>query len=476
MHAGTHQFQLRNRWAQALLIVLSSAAAAAELKIGVASGAITPFLDQPLAGYYYPRSADGVHDHLQAKALVIDDGGRQVVLVACDTIGVRRDVIEEVRARVQKQLGIPADHVLISATHCHTGPQLTAEYAKSLGRWIGDTILTAHGRKQPARLFVATEQEPSLPHCRRYWMKDGTVQTNPGFLNPNVVRPVGSPDPRVGVLFAESEAGQALMTWVNYGMHLDTVGGTWISADYPYFLARLLSKTRGPDMTTVFTIGAAGNINHWDVRRPGPQRGLETAHRLGEVLGAAVTKAYTHLEPVSPPTVRAASTTLTLPVRKITPQEVEEAKKILATPPPPNVDFTLDRVKASRVMAIHRMQGKELIAPLQAIAIGPVAIVAIPGELFTELGLDIQKKSPFPYTFIVTLANDSVGYIPTRAAYEQGSYEPTSTRLAPGAGELMVEKALELLSRLQAKSGETRNRDSNPVQSGLVLSHGRAGW
>lgn len=432
-----------------LLLALSSAVAAAELKIGVASSVITPFLDQPLAGYYYPRSADGVHDHLQAKALILDDGRRQAALVACDNIGVRKDVVAEVRARIHKQLGIPPDHVLVSATHCHTGPQLTAEYARSLSRWIGDAVITAHGRKQPGRLFVATEQEASLSHYRRYLMKDGTVRTNPGLLNPDVVRPVGEVDPRVGVLFAEDASGQPLMTWVNFAMHLDTVGGTLISADYPYFLARLLSRTKGPDMTIIFTIGAAGNINQWDVRRPGPQRDLGTARRLGEVLGAAVTKAYTHLEPVSAPAVRAASATLTLPVGKVTPQEVEEAKKVLATPPPPNVDFTLDRVKASKVMAIHRLEGQPLTAELQAVAIGPVAIVAIPGELFVELGRDIQRQSPFPYTFIVTLANDGIGYIPMRVAYEQGSYEPTSTRLAPGAGEMMVEKALALLARLK---------------------------
>lgn len=422
---------------------------AAELKVGIGYSVITPFLDQPLAGYYYPRSADGVHDHLHAKALILDDGRSQLVLVACDTVGLRRDVVAEVRARIQKQLGIQPDHVLVSATHCHTGPQLTGEYTKLLSRWIGDAIINAHGRKQPAWLFVSTEQETSLAHYRRYLMKDGTVRTNPGFLNPDVVRPVGEVDPRVAVLFAEDASGQPLLTWVNFAMHLDTVGGTLISADYPYFLARLLARIKGPDMMTIFTIGAAGNINQWDVRRPGPQRDLATARRLGEVLGAAVAKAYTHLEPVSTPAVRAASTVLTLPVGTVTPQEVEEAKKVLATPPPPNVDFTLDRVKASKVMAIHRLEGQPLTAELQAVSIGPVALVAIPGELFVELGREIQNKSPFPYTFIVTLANDSIGYIPTRRAYEEGGYEPTSTRLAPGAGELIVEKTLELLARLK---------------------------
>lgn len=419
------------------------------LRLGMGASVITPYLDQPMAGYYYPRTADGVHDDLHARALILDDGRAPVVLVACETIEMPRKVVDEARRRIEKQLAIPPGRILISATHCHTGPQMTADYEQMLARRIGDAVVTASGRKQAGRLFAAAEQEGSLPHYRRYLMKDGNVRTNPGFLNPDVVKPVGPIDPRVGVLFAEDEAGGPLLTWVNYAMHLDCVGGTLISADYPSFLARFLGRIKTPDMTTVFTNGAAGNINNWDVRRPGPQRGFDVSRRLGEVLGAAVVKAYTHLEPVSPQ-LRAVSATLSLPPAPITTQEIAEARKILATPPPPNIDFTIDRVKATKVMGIHQLEGKNLEAEVQVISIGQVALVGIPGELFVELGLEIQKRSPFAHTFIIELANDTLGYIPTRQAFAQGSYEPTSSRFAPGAGEAMVEKAVELLKQLKA--------------------------
>ena len=129
-------------------------------------------------------------------------------------------------------------------------------------------------------------------------MKDGTVATNPGFLNPNVVQPMGDIDARMPLLYAEDINGAPLLTWVNYSMHPDTVGGTWISADYPYFLGRALARLKGPDMLPVFTIGAAGNVNHWDVRRPGPQRGFDEAQRIGEVLGEAARQAYGHMRPL----------------------------------------------------------------------------------------------------------------------------------------------------------------------------------
>lgn len=434
-----------------LLTLIASVAFGAEWKIGTGTSVITPFLDHALAGYYFPRTAEGVHDDLLAKAMIFDDGRERVVLVACDTIGMDPRAVAEARRRIRKRLSIPEDHVLISATHCHTGPVLDDDYIQTLGQRIADSVATAAGNLKPARLFATTEQEGSLPHYRRYRMKDGSVVTNPGFLNPDVVQPVGEIDPRVPVLYAEDERGAPLCTWVNYAMHLDTVGGTWISADYAYFLARMLAKVKGPDMLTVFTIGAAGNINHWDVRRPGPQRGLAEAQRLGEVLGSAVLKAYTHLEPLADVRLRAASGTLRLPIPKVTPEEVAWSKQILAVPPRTDVDFTLDRVKASRIADTVKRQGRDIISEMQVVAVGPVAFVAVPGELFVELGRDIQQQSPFPLTFVVTLANDGLNYIPTRAAFEQGAYEPTSAIMAPGGGERIVARAVELLKQLKGQ-------------------------
>lgn len=425
------------------------AARGEELRAGAAASNITPLLDQPLAGYFYPRPAEGVHDDLLAKALVLDDGRSRVVLVACDTVSVDRGSVADARVRIEKQLGIPASHVLISATHSHTGPELTPAYLKTLGQRIADGVVTASGRMQPVRLFAAVEREASLPHYRRYRMTDGTVVTNPGFQNPKIVKPVGEIDAAVPVLYAITGNGAPLFTWVNYGMHLDTVGGTWISADYPYHMARALASVKGPDMLTVFTIGSAGNINHWDVSRPGPQRGNAEAQRLGEVLSSAVVRAYTHLTPVAPPRVHALSAQIRLPLRKVTPEQVEAARKLLAVEPPRDVDFTLDRVEATRIAGIADRKAEELTAEIQVMSIGSIAIVGIPGELFVELGREIQSKSPFANTVIVTLANDDIGYIPHRAAYEEGAYEPTSSPLVPGSGEQIVARALEMLKELK---------------------------
>jgi hypothetical protein len=84
------------------------------------------------------------------------------------------------------------------------------------------------------------------------------------------------------------------------------------------------------------------------------------------------------------------------------------------------------------------------------IALGDqLAIVSLPGEVFVELGLYIKERSPFSNTMVVELSNNHLGYIPDRKGYLEGNYEPVSSRCAPGAGEIMVEQALELLNQLK---------------------------
>lgn len=421
------------------------------MKIGAAQVVITPSLDTPLAGYYYPRMPAGVHDDLHAKALIFDDGIAPAALVTCDLVKLPREVVANARKQVQERVGIPPDRVLITAAHSHTGPVMTPDYARKLEGWIADAVEAALGRWVEASLYRASATEPSLPHNRRYLMKDGSVATNPGFLNPDVVKPMGPVNPRVAVLVAKSAEGRAFVTWVNYALHQDTVGGDLISADFSYFLSTTLAGTRGQEMLTIFTIGAAGDVNHWDVSKPGPQRGFETAEHIGGTLGAQVLRACEKLQPVAIATVRARSEMVELPLQKITAAELAEARKILETPPPPNVDFTLERVKARKVSTIGAAPDGKLYEEIQVIAVGEVAFVAIPGEPFAELGMRIVEQSPFAETLILELANGNIGYIPTRKAYEEGGYEPTSSILAPGGGELIAERAISLLRGLKAQ-------------------------
>jgi neutral ceramidase len=96
---------------------------------------------------------------------------------------------------------------------------------------------------------------------------------------------------------------------------------------------------------------------------------------------------------------------------------------------------------------------------VQVIALGnEVAWVSLPGEIFTELGLAIKQDSPFPHTIIAELANGSIGYIPSRRAYEQGNYEVVSARCAQGSGERLVDAAVKMLKELHAENAVDKPR------------------
>ncbi len=109
-------------------------------------------------------------------------------------------------------------------------------------------------------------------------------------------------------------------------------------------------------------------------------------------------------------------------------------------------------VRSLRVQEVAARGGKPYRVEVQVIALGKdVAWVSLPGEIFVELGLAIKKRSPFPHTFLVELANESVGYVPDRRSYAEGNYEPESARCGAGSGEKLVEAAVKLLAELRVE-------------------------
>lgn len=435
-----------------------------QLHVGTAAVKITPPSGTPMAGYYHARGSEDVLDDLYAKAAVLDDGNTRVVLVVCDLITLPRITVLETRQLIEKQTGIPADHVMLSATHTHTGPSLVRDsvrdnqdggsgdrarkYTLELPGRIAQAVAEANEKRTPVQVSYAQESEDRLAFCRRFWMKDGTVGWNPGKLNPNIIRPVSPIDPEVGIVYFETADKKPLLTYVNYAMHADTTGGTKISADFPGALARCLAGYKGPDMLTIFANGACGNLNHYNIQWTAPQTSPAEACRLGTILAGSVLKAYMDLCPLGETTLRVRSEVLQLPLAKVTPEEVQEAKAIVAKGDKARF---MEQVRAYKVLDVDKRAGAPLEVEVQVITLGDsLAWVSLPGEIFVELGLSIKAASPFAQTHIVELANGSIGYIPNRSAYAEGNYEVESARCAEGSGELLVQAAVKMLEELKA--------------------------
>lgn len=458
---------MKNTWLlAALLLAASFNARAGELRVGASQVVITPPAGAPLAGYYEPRGATGVLDDLYSKALVIEQDGVKAAIVICDLLTLPRPTVEAARKLIEQQTAIPGAHVLISATHQHTGPTVAREsardqldggasdpglrYTASLPALIARSVAEANQKLGAARLAAALGREDNISFNRRFQMRDGTVSWNPRKQHPDIVRPAGPIDPEVGLLYFDTAQAKPVAAFVNFALHPDTTGGTSISADYPGVLARLLADYKGAELLTLFANGACGNINHRNINWDDPQKGVAEARRIGTVLAGAVFKAWYALKPVDQGALKVRSEMVKLPLPPVSADDISKANEVVARLRDPKTTF-MEKVKAFQVLDVAARRRKPLEVEVQVITLGnEVAWVSLPGEVFVELGLAIKQASRFKYTMIAELANGSIGYIPDRAAYAEGNYEVVSARCAAGSGELIVAAAVKMLRELGA--------------------------
>ena len=441
---------------------------AEELSAGIAVTDITPPVGYRMSGYFHERLSTGTANPLHAKAVVLRQGKVRAAMVFCDIIGLSLDVTSRARKQAADKTGIPAANILIAATHTHTGPlysgalrkhfhDLTvakhgsdpcekADYPARLGAAIVKAIADADAAVAPVRLAAGSAEQKGLSFNRRFHMKSGPVRFNPGPLNPDIIRPAGPIDPEVGiVLMRDPDGEKAKAAIVNFALHLDTVGGTLYAADYPYYLEQALRGKLGGDLTLLFGSGACGDINHIDVTK---RERLKTDH-IGRTLGATVAAKLAKLKPMPAAALAVRRKIVHAPLQRYSPERIAWARESINKVGTRDLPF-LKQVEAYKVLALDLRGGETIPLEVQVFRLGAdVAIVGLPGEVFVELGLAIKRASPFATTLVVELCQDAPGYIPTKKAFAEGSYETVNSRIAPGGGEMLVEAAAGLLKALK---------------------------
>ena len=105
---------------------------------------------------------------------------------------------------------------------------------------------------------------------------------------------------------------------------------------------------------------------------------------------------------------------------------------------------------------IQNRKPKGVRVEIKALAINDTVLIAIPAEVFVEIGLAIKKDSPFQHTFIIGYANGCVGYLPTGESCREGGYETDTTYklynsfpFSPRAGDKIKEVALRLAEEVK---------------------------
>jgi neutral ceramidase len=427
-------------------------------EVGAATVPINPPLGSSIPGYFEERLATGVHDDLLARAVYIA-AEPPVAVLALDNIGIGRETVQAIRAAAERELGLPGERLLVATTHTHTGgPSRDKDYLASLVERGVEALRAAQANCRPAAVGVGSVEVPGLAFNRRYWMQDGSVRTNPGVRNPEVARPAGPVDETMHLLAFRPESGPPILV-VNFPLHQDTVGGTELSADFSVYMTTKLQEELGPDTVVVFLNGACGDINHIDVLHGEPPqehsrelfmfttRTAEVTQNIGRSLAEAALQLLPGMAFAEDWEVAETHALLTVPLQQPDPEQVARARKLLETKRPEDL-HEADEIYDYRALRQSESGKTELEMEIQALRIGPAALVTIPAEVFTEIAQDIRAQAPRPETLVVELANGCEGYMPTARAFTEGGYEVRGNKMRPDTGQAVVAQAAELLRKL----------------------------
>lgn len=407
----------------ALLFGGSIDAQSEDFSAGVARVDITPPAGCPMGGYSAREGpSTGVHDPLYATVLVLKTTQMTVAIVSCDLRSFPSERIVTL-ARERKL----ADHILIAATHNHSGP-LTWEdksWPRPERSWFAETedkilqaLDTATKSMFSARIAAGFD-EVYLGHNRRVVNPDTKVT----MLWRNAERKPTSPiDPTVGVIRVDDAAGKPRALIVNYACHAVVLGpdNRLISADYPGFLARRVERELDGALC-LFAQGGAGDINPYMDKQPVAQNGFGEAEKMGNALAAAALTVARKLKPSANGNARLTAAAEVLSFR--------------------------DRWDPQ----------KTLRAGLTTLLINDqIAIATMAGEPFVDLQIALRDKSEIPYTFLLgytySAGGEWIGYVPTiRAAAEGGYGAGYNTRIEVGGGEAIIDRHLVNLFTLTGK-------------------------
>ncbi len=425
------------------------------LRAGFAEVDITPPVGSHKIGWLRDIVAEEIHDPLHASVAVLESGGQWLAFVVLDTLSVRWSTTEAIRAAATRECGLPGACIMVSATHNHAGPAVAncgavardEAYLADLQAKVVAGLGQALSAMTDAALGVGRCCECEVAHNRRVVQRDGTTKTHGTFADPGALCSEGPIDPELGVLAFRSAAGAPLGALVSFTCHPTHVGGDPVfSAGYPGRLGDAMRAAGWP--VTVYLNGAMGNVHHSNPADGG--RGLDQ-DALGRKLAAdalGVIAAQEHWR--REVRLRSSRRRVDLPYRQITDAEVAGtvfgAQRF--------VDPTVYDAGMPSLCERIRTRGVQP-AEVQVQSLDEVSIVGIPAEYFVECGLRIKEESWPRRALIAGMTNGMVGYVPHRDAFRRGGYETTfahTSRLAPEAGDLLADCAIELVRLEEAQA------------------------
>jgi len=471
------------------------------LQAGVGRVVITPPVGIRMMGYTVQECvSDAVERELTATALVLTDDQAKVALLACDILFIQNPYVDRIRERIGAAIGIPAEHVLINASHTHLGPmlpgwhsdtpgqaQLQNRYLATLEESLAGVASMADARLQSARIGAGIGHA-QIGINRREHLPDGGV-----VIGDN---PDGPVDHDVGVIRIDDLSGQTLATVMTAAAHTIVLGpGTSrLSPDYVGPARDVVEQTTGAP--SLFLQGAAGNVSPRCGIGSGGTEQDDDLRRIGAMLGGEVIKTWagirTHdrrgprrivqsvaaislwdYEPVDEACLTEFGVTsrrVTLPMGPLPERHVAESQRNRYR------EQLAQAQNGDSIGAIHVAQrlvdwaelvlrtidsGEPVTRELVcwALRVNDIGIVAVNGEPFAELALEVKRRSPLHNNFFLGYSNGCLGYLPTPEAFAEGGmevHESYQNYMLPAPftrewGPAVVSNSLELLEQLTTK-------------------------
>jgi neutral ceramidase len=411
------------------------------LTAGFGKVCISPPIGAPLAGFAARQGvAEGIHDDLFARALVLANEQTAIALISVDVLALPSHFVERVRAAINERTGIRPEAVMIASTHTHAGPvtittffnpdeDVDAGYMDRLAGAILESVVTAWRERFSARAGVGVGRVTGI----------GVNRRTPDKL------PI---DEEVGIIKIEAAGGRTRAVLVNHSCHPTVLGSDnlLVTGDFPAFAIERVQSALGAGSLAMFVNGTQGNISMGhssELSAIGvvtPGRTFERAAELGCRLAEATLDALPQIETSDEPqlgALRAAEQRLArLNGDQAAAEEINRAKS-------ERLYASITHFYAEETGALNG----RLPVELQALRIGDAVFVAIPAEIFVEIGLQIKQRAA-QRTFIVGIANGYIGYLTTEAAHAIGGYEVVSSKCAPEAERVLIEETLALSHKL----------------------------
>ena len=422
----------------------------ARLRVGTGSVNLQADDSMVVAGSILPKYVKGQEGELRAVAIVIEKPpAPKLAIVVCDVIVVTREDVQVALAEIEKTTGILPANILISATHTHHAPSTIVVhgygrdemFCQRLREGIIRAVQEADGNlgDEESHFYFHQGEENTIGGNSRLLLADGTIW----WVGPrtDAVRPTGPFDPQLPIFTFRDADDQLQALMYNHSTHtIGTCNGDVRSSSFYGLTAQELEAELGGSVC--FLPGAFGST-HNVTEVPPP----EAVKRLKGTISDAMEQA----KPMPVDKLASLQRPFTFKVRTF--DETVEDEKVSSycrKRVPDGADGTINVFRNMR-QVLAPQQGQLRETTLIAMVIGEVAIVGVPGELFTGLGVELKERSPFKHTYVVSLANDWMGYLPDREAHTLGGYQTwigLHSYAEEGTGERMVDECIRMLRHL----------------------------